>query len=376
MTEPVMSRSQVTWKTAFTVCFAAVATGLLVLFAYVTRFAIALTLIAALFAVALDHVVGALQRTGIKRGLAAAIVIVGALLVLGGLAVLVIPSLVTQAKALVEQAPQLFDKFRQSHFLQFLSRNLGTPNLEQKAEGQSQQIVQGAAKPLLTAVGGALSVVAALAYILFLTIFSLLFGGRLVQAALAETRPDRREHYLRVVEKIYRSVGGYILGLLFICTTNAVLTTTFLALTHMPFFLPLGVMSGMSSLIPYAGPIVMGSAITLVALGTGGVWKAVFTAGYFILYGQLEGHILGPLVWKRTVHISPLLTLASVLFFGELGGVLGAVLAVPTVATCQIIVRELLAIRRAQLNLAPEPEPAGGGPSPEPIEHEGPLAPH
>ena len=66
-------------------------------------------------------------------------------------------------------------------------------------------------------------------------------------------------------------------------------------------------------------------------------------------------------MWKRTVHINPLLTLVSVLFFGELAGVAGAVLAVPAVATLQIIARELLAIRRSQLNLPPEPEPPMGG---------------
>jgi predicted PurR-regulated permease PerM len=67
------------------------------------------------------------------------------------------------------------------------------------------------------------------------------------------------------------------------------------------------------------------------------------------MYGQLEGNVLGPLVYKRTVHVNPLLTLFAVVFFAELAGILGAVLAVPLLATGQIILRELLLVRREKL---------------------------
>jgi predicted PurR-regulated permease PerM len=104
---------------------------------------------------------------------------------------------------------------------------------------------------------------------------------------------------------------------------------------------------------------VAGASVTLIALATGGIWKALATAIYFIAYGQLEGQILGPMVLRRTAHMNPLLTLLSVLFFVEVAGVTGAVLAVPLVATLQIILRELLAIRRARLNLDATPGAAG-----------------
>jgi len=358
------TRSQVSFKTAFTVCFAVVITAALVGFAYVTRFIIAVSMVALLLAVALDHVVSVLTRRGLKRGLAIGVVVVGFLAVLVGVGLLVIPSLVEQGKELANQAPGLLDRLKESRFLQTVEKNLGEPRAEGKAPpAQAPELVQGAAKPVMAAVGGALTVVTALVSILFLAIFLVIFGGDMVEKALAETLPSRREIYERVLEKTYHSLGGYILGLLFICTCNAVLTTTFLALTHTPFALALGILSGFSSLVPYAGPTVVGSAITLLALGTGGAWKALLTAGYFILYGQLEGQILGPLVWKRTVHINPLLTLVSVLFFGEFAGIIGAILAVPAAATLQIITRELLALRRQRLHLPPEPPEIAGGPS-------------
>ena len=183
----------------------------------------------------------------------------------------------------------------------------------------------------------------------------LIFGGRLVHAAVAETRPERRPVYEKVLGKIYQSIGGYIGGLTFICLVNATLTITFLAIARVPFFLPLGLVAGLSSLVPYAGPLVAGTGISLIALVTKGTGPGVASAIYFVLYGQLEGNILGPLVFRRTVHVNPLVTTLSIVFFGEIAGIVGAIVAVPVIATLQIVARELLRIRREQLGLPIRP---------------------
>jgi predicted PurR-regulated permease PerM len=110
--------------------------------------------------------------------------------------------------------------------------------------------------------------------------------------------------------------------------------------------------AGLSSLVPYAGPFVVGTGISLIAFATQGLWHGVAAAIYFITYGQIEGNVLGPLIFRRTVHVNPLVVTLSVLFFGELAGIMGAIVAVPVVATLQIILREVLRIRREQLRLA------------------------
>jgi predicted PurR-regulated permease PerM len=182
----------------------------------------------------------------------------------------------------------------------------------------------------------------------------LIFGGRLVRAGLAEARIERQSTYRKVVGKIYQSLGGYVGGLTLICTINATLTTIFLAINGVPFFLPLGILSGFSSTVPYAGPFIAGAVITLLSLVTDGSWHALACVVYFIAYGQLEGNVLGPLIFRRTVHVNPLVVTLSVLFLGEIGGIVGAIVAVPVVAVLQIIVREVLMIRREQLRLARE----------------------
>ena len=107
-------------------------------------------------------------------------------------------------------------------------------------------------------------------------------------------------------------------------------------------------------MIPYAGPIVAGTAISLIALFTQGIGHGVACAIYFIVYGLLEGNVLAPLIFRRTVNVNPLVVTLSILFLGEIAGIMGAIIAVPVVATLQIVLREVLRIRRERLQLARE----------------------
>jgi predicted PurR-regulated permease PerM len=356
-----VQRSQVTLKTVFTVCFGVL--GVVALVAAVINSLVALTLTCAavLLAVALDHGVQMLVRRGVNRNLAIAIIALGMVGLLFGLAFTLIPPAIDQGKDLVQQAPGLVRVARSSRLFTRLDSYFHLAHRIQEFENGLPELIEGAATPILTAVGGVLSFVAAAVTVFFLTVFMLIFGGRLVRQALDEARPERRSLYETVVKKIYQSIGGYLGGLMLICSINATLTTAFLAINRVPFFLPLGILSGASSTIPYAGPFVMGTATTLLSLATGGGWHGLACAIYFIAYGQVEGNILSPLVFRRTVHVNPLVVTVSVLFLGEIAGIIGAVIAVPVVAAFQIVLREVLRVRREQLELQRAAGHAPGG---------------
>jgi predicted PurR-regulated permease PerM len=342
--------SQVTLKTAFTVCFAVLTVGVFTMLLVKAEAAIILTGLAALFAVALNHLVSLLiQRARLKRGPAIAVVLATVLVVLTALALIVIPAAITQGEALATQAPELIEKIRTSRLFRLVDQRFNVLQQLQRKDRDPAELASGALPPLLYAVSGAFSLVGAAVTVIFLMVFMLVFGPGLLERCLSQTLPERRPRYERVLEKVYGATGGYLSGLTLICSINALLTSTCLALLGMPFFLPLGIASGFSSLVPYAGPIIAGGFVTLLTLATAGVWKALLVFVYFILYGVTEGNVLAPLIFRRTVHVNPLLTLFAVVFFGELAGIIGAVLAVPLMATGQIIVRELLLVRREKL---------------------------
>jgi predicted PurR-regulated permease PerM len=98
-------------------------------------------------------------------------------------------------------------------------------------------------------------------------------------------------------------------------------------------------------LIPLAGATmaaIIVSAVVFVELG----WvKGVIIVVFFLLYQQLENHVLQPIIYGRTVQLSPLIVLISVLIGAELAGILGALAAIPVAGIVQAIGRELLRYR-------------------------------
>jgi putative heme transporter len=342
--EPPLRRSQVSLTTVFTVSFGALSVVALVFFLLKTTVALTLALGSAMAAVAMDHAVEALARRGMRRSWAILAVMVAVTALLVGMGLLLVPPIVTQGKALAAEMPALWQKLQHAPWFVHLDERL---HLQEQLRDSGPAAV-GAVNPLLTAIGGVVSALAGLLAFLFLAIFMLVFGRDLVSALLAELKPASRARYERIAAKVYRSVGGYLAGLLGICAINATLTTLFLVVIRVPFFLPLGILSGTSSLVPYAGPLVLGATITLFTLITGGALKALAAAIYFVVYGQLEGNILAPFVYRRTAHVNPLVTLLAILFLVEFMGVMGAVVAVPVAAAAQIVVAEIVAIRREQ----------------------------
>lgn len=353
--------SQVTLKTVLTVSFGVL--FVVVLVDAVLHAIVSLTLIGAaiLIAVALDHAVALLVRHGVNRSLAVAIVCFILLGLAVGLGFTIIPPMIDQGRQMVHDAPSFLKTARGSSLFHTLDGRFHIATRVQALERKLPDFLEGAASPILSALGGLVSAAGAVVTVTVLVVFMLIFGGRLVRALLGEARPEHRPIYDDLVDKIYDSLGGYLGGLALICAINGTLTTTFLAIDRVPFFLPLGILAGFSSMVPYAGPLVIGTSISLVALLTKGTWHGLAAGIYFISYGQLEGNVLGPLIFRRTVHVNPLLTTLSIVVLGEIAGVFGAVVAVPVVATLQIVLREILRIRREQLHLrTPKPDAASG----------------
>jgi putative heme transporter len=344
--QPSPRRSQVTVRTVLTVGLGVL--GILAVIEGITRctYAISLTLAALLLALALDHAVQVLVRRGVRRTIAISIVVIVLLAALTGTAYMLIPPAVSQGKALLGQLPGFIRGMQRSPLFHRIDGYLNISERLQDLDSGPSSVISDAAKPVLSAVGGIMSFAAALVTIFILGVFMVIFGGAVIRSMLEELVVARRDVYETVLDKIYNSIGGYLAGLSLICGINATLTTTFLAIDRVPFFLPLGIVSGMSSMIPYAGPLVSGITISLLAFATGGAWHGLASIIYFLVYGQLEGNVLAPLIFRRTIRVDPLVVTLSVLFLGDIAGVAGAIVAVPAVAAVQIIVREVLVFRR------------------------------
>jgi len=315
------------------------------------RAAFALILVSAFIAAALHHGVDWLQRRGIKRGIAIALMLLATLGGTGALLTAFLPSAVEQGQEMVERLPTILEAAERNPTFRKLDQQFELRDRIRRAGREVPAELQKSPTPAIRAVTGLFSALADFLAVLFLTVFMLIFGSGLLRAWLRETLPIHRVRYQRVMRRIYKSVGGYLSGIGLVCMVNAIFATILLAILRIPFFLPLGILSGCASLVPYVGPIVMGILISLFALTTGGLWKAVVMAAFYAVYGQVEGHILTPLIFRRTVQVNPLVTIISLVVMATIAGVKGAILAVPLAAAGQVILREWFTLRRERLHL-------------------------
>jgi len=112
------------------------------------------------------------------------------------------------------------------------------------------------------------------------------------------------------------------------------------------FAIALGLLVGILDLIPLAGATLAAIIVSTVVLIETDWIHAVIVIGFFLGYQQLENHVLQPLVYGRTVQLSPLTVLLAVLIGAQLAGVLGALMAIPVAGTLLAIGRELLHLQR------------------------------
>jgi predicted PurR-regulated permease PerM len=167
---------------------------------------------------------------------------------------------------------------------------------------------------------------------------------------------------------IYRTVGGYVAGNLLISLAAAVVAGLTLFAVGVPYPIPLAILVAILDLIPLVGAALATAIVSLVAL-TESFTAAAIVAVVLIVYQQFENHVLQPLVYGRSVQLSPLAVLISVLVGAELAGVLGALAAIPVGGSISVIASELLRWRRETIvetppgvRLAEEPaEPPGDG---------------
>ena len=326
---------------------------LALMFVYLAMEAITWVLVAAFFAMALNPAVGALERRGVGRGRAAAIVFVVAFAALGALGFLVIPPLITATTDFVEALPDyLRDLDAERGPLAFLEQrfHLGEQLVEIYERGGIAGLL-GLESPGASTARAAADTALALIAVPFLTFFMLLDGRRWVDGVLDVMPPSARPRWERAFDGINRTVGGYVTGNLLISVVAGVVAAVTLMALGVPYALPLAVIVAILDLIPLVGATIALVVCSVAALSEG-VVPALIVVVVLLVYQQLENHVLQPVVYGRTVDLSPLGVLVALLIGAEIAGVLGALAAIPVAGSISVVASELVRWRReASLHL-------------------------
>jgi predicted PurR-regulated permease PerM len=181
--------------------------------------------------------------------------------------------------------------------------------------------------------------------IAFLTFFMLLEGPKWVERFYGLLPEESQPRWRNVGNQIYRTVGGYVTGNLLISFIAGGLTALVLIIMGVPFAVALGLLVGILDLIPLAGATIAAFIIGAVAF-IHSIPAGIVVVVFFIVYQQVENHFLQPVVYSRTVQLSPLVVLISVLVGAEIAGILGALGAIPVAGALQVVIVDWLQHRR------------------------------
>lgn len=322
--------------------------------------------IALFLALAINPLVEWLQRKGVRRhGLAVAIAFSVVLLALIGLAAVFVPIMIDQVGKFIDAVPgYLRDLTNGRGRLGFLERDYHVVEKVEKAiKHNSAGKVIGISNVALSLTKGVISAVVATITITFMTLFMLLEGPDWIERFFA-LLPERSAKRWRVVGRdVYGTIGGYVAGNILISLIAGTLAGLVLYILGVPYPVPLGLLVGLLDLIPLAGATVAAVIATGIAF-TVGVWPGVIVLVYFVVYQQIENQLLQPVIYGKTVQLSPLAVLIAVLIGAKLGGIVGALAAIPVAGAIQIVLRDILNKRGADAGAAgrkskPEPVPIG-----------------
>ena len=269
---------------------------------------------------------------------------------LGAVALLawaLVPPLVRQTTDLVQALPDAFDDVTRGRGpLGFLQTEYGLADRAREYfEKQNGDGVLGFTSPALGVVRGILTVLVATVTIFFLVVFMLREGRRWVESGLSLARPESRERWERVLAGVTRTIRGYVTGnLLISLIAGGVAYATLMSLGS-PFALPVAVLVAVLDLVPLIGAT-LGTVVAAAAALPEGVVQAIVVVAVFVVYQQLENHLIQPLVYGRTVQLSPLMVLIAVLIGGQVAGIIGALLAIPVAGSIEVVLTELIDLRR------------------------------
>jgi predicted PurR-regulated permease PerM len=327
-------------RTLLSVLAIIVAVAIVLEVVWIARHVLIWIVISLFLALALNPAVEWFQRHGVsRRGWAAALTYLLTIGFFVGIGLTFVPTLVDQVNDFVHKLPDyVHDVTHGRGRLGFLETKYHIQERVEKAvrSGGATKVF-GLSGVAFSIAKGVITIVIAAITIAFMTFFMLLEGPAWVDRFYGMLPERSQERWRKVGFDIYRTVGGYVTGNLLISLIAGILTTLVLLIMGVPYAVALGLIVAILDLIPLAGATIAAILIGIVAF-LHSIPAGIVVVIFFIVYQQIENHLLQPVIYGRTVQLSPLAVLISILIGAELAGVLGALAAIPVAGSIQVLV--------------------------------------
>jgi predicted PurR-regulated permease PerM len=314
---------------------------------------VALIVIAAFFATILNPMVDRLTRLKMRRGVATSIVFLLGVAAFSGLIYTFVRPIYDAGQSFARDVPGFVERARNGEGR--VGELVKRYNIDEKVAQNAPKLrdaMSNAGAPAVRTAQRVASGLLALLTILVLSFLMLLEAPAIISAFLGLLSPPRALQVRRIGADVAGAVTGYMAGNLLICLVAGTGTWIFLKIVGVPFAGVLGLWVGFADLLPLVGASI-GAIPTIAIAFLHSTGAGIAVVIFYIVYQQIENHFLQPVVMSRTVKLNPLGVLLSALVGVELGGFVGALLAIPAAGAIQVVIRDLWDERQQRLKAVP-----------------------
>lgn len=308
------------------------------------RTIIILFLLAAIIAFVLDIPVSFLQdKLRLPRLVGTMFVWLVILGIFGGLLALIIPNVITELNNFIDQLPAYSERIQKLvEDIQQWFRGLDFPLKPDITAGDVASKLESLGEAAATKSIGVATAVGRIgfnAFLIFVISVYMLLDTRRLKAAVKNAFPEKfRDDAVKLFGRMQQALGSYIRGQFIISSCMGFIGGTIAWYGGGGYAVLIGVWVFLTEVIPFIGPFLGMTPAVILAWLAGGPLKALIVAGLFLGAQQLEGQILVPKIMGKSVGVHPLWVMFAVLSGATLGGIMGGLLAVPTVAVIRSII--------------------------------------
>lgn len=310
-----------------------------IVFLYFIRDVLAILFVSIFLTSAITPWVNWFHKRGIPRGLGVLIIYVAALALVSLVIVLIIPPLTDQLNQLARSFPEYFQQAIVAFSDLQVSNGEGISETVSDSLGSLQKTLstatQGVFSVLASIFGGVIFFVA----VLVITFYMVINEEFFIKTIQQFTPKKYSSYVVQFIKRAQEKLGKWLRGQLLLMFFIFILTYVVLLILGVKFALVLALIAGMLELIPFAGPIISAIPAIIIALSQSPL-LAVLVVILYVLVQQIENNILVPKIMQKAVGLNPIITIVVILIGAKLGGIMGAILAVPVATVVSMLLSD------------------------------------
>ncbi len=319
---------------------------LFLLFLYLIRDILLLVFVVLIVVAGLGPTLIYFDKYKIPRWLSVTIVYILILAFLVLLFFLIIPPVIEQSSLLIKNIPFIIEKLPSS-ISEFISNNYATETEKFFSLSENLKNISNSVMEYTFTFFGSVSDFVLISIISFY----LLLKQEAVEETFFSFFPDRKkEHMNKIYNKINQKLGKWIRSRVLLSFIITIITFIVLSLINVPYAMMLAVLAGILDIVPIIGPVFTGLVIGIIAYTTGSVWLAGLSVILFTLIIQFADNFIAPKLMGKAIGLSPVIIIIVFTIGAKLGGIIGAVLAIPFAAGIYVLIEEWESFKKAVFN--------------------------